>query len=139
VKTIDASVLIAAWLPDDGNHTTSRAWLVRHVLSSRASLLPSLALTEIAGGLRRRTGDRVSARRAVRHLLALPGVRIVEPNRRLMWRATLLAATIGLRGADAVYVAVAHQFGAPLITWDTDQLTRAALVVTTHTPLTDIA
>jgi predicted nucleic acid-binding protein len=107
------------------------------VLSRRASLVPSLALTEIAGGLRRRTGDRVSTRRAVRHLLALPGIQIVELDRRLMWRATLLAATIGLRGADAVYVAVAHHYATPLITWDTDQRDRAKLVVSARTPLAD--
>jgi predicted nucleic acid-binding protein len=79
----------------------------------------------------------VSARRGVRHLLALPGVQIVELDQHLIRRAMLLAATVGLRGADAVYVAVAHQHGARLITWDADQQARAAVVVEARTPLTD--
>ncbi len=137
MRTIDSSVLISAWLPADANYHVSFAWLTRHMASGRASILPSLVLTEVGGAVRRRTGDRVTARRAVRHLLALPHVQIVEPGPRLMWRATLLAATVGLRGADAVYVAVAHQYRMALVTWDADQRVRAALVVTAHTPLTD--
>jgi predicted nucleic acid-binding protein len=134
---IDASVLISAWLPSDVNHVASRAWLARHLAAGRATVLPSLALTEVAGGPRRRTGDRVSTRRAVRHLLALPGVRIADLDRRLMWRATLVAATVGLRGADAVYVVVADQVGAPLVTWNADQHARAALAIAVTSPPTD--
>lgn len=92
---------------------------------------------EIAGGLRRRTGRRVDTRRVVRHLLALPGVRIIEADQRRVWRAMLLAATVGRRGADAVYVATAHQEGMPLVTWDSDQSHRAGRLIAVYSPLTD--
>ncbi len=44
-------------------------------------------------------------------------------------RAADLAATLGLRGADAFYVAVAARLSVPLATLDIDQQGRAAKVV----------
>jgi predicted nucleic acid-binding protein len=124
-------------LASDAHHAASSAWLTRHIRDGRVSILPSLALVEIAGVLNRRTGDRAFARRSIHLALALPNVRVVEPDGPLMWRASLLAATLGLRGADAVYVATAYQDGAPLVTWDADQRRRAGMIVAAHSPLTD--
>lgn len=39
-----------------------------------------------------------------------------------------------LRGADAVYVAVAQEYGATLIIWDQELLTRGAAAITVVTP-----
>jgi predicted nucleic acid-binding protein len=49
-------------------------------------------------------------------------------------KAAALAAQQFLRGAHAVYVALAKQLGAPLVTWDKELLERAAAVVPTLTP-----
>ena len=38
--------------------------------------------------------------------------------------ATALAMELQLRGTDAVYVAVAHMLGLPLLTWDREQIER---------------
>ncbi|HEV8260717.1 MAG TPA: hypothetical protein VGQ19_08175 [Burkholderiales bacterium] len=45
-----------------------------------------------------------------------------------------IAAQYFLRGADAVYAALARQLGTPLVTWDKELLERAAAVVPTFTP-----
>jgi predicted nucleic acid-binding protein len=45
-----------------------------------------------------------------------------------------VAADLGLRGADAVYVALAHQLGLTLVTWDREQLTRTASMIVSRTP-----
>jgi len=45
-----------------------------------------------------------------------------------------VAANLGLRGADAVYIALAQQLGVTLVTWDREQLTRGAAMVLTRTP-----
>lgn len=58
-------------------------------------------------------------------------------DQRLVWRAMLLAATVGLRGADAVSVATAHREGVPLVTWDSDQRRRAGRLIAVYSPLTD--
>ena len=39
-----------------------------------------------------------------------------------------------LRGADAVYVALALLMNSPLVTWDKEQLTRAAPIIETLAP-----
>ena len=49
-------------------------------------------------------------------------------------RAAEVAARLRLRGADAVYVALAEEFNATLITWDNEMLQRGAAVAPTLTP-----
>jgi predicted nucleic acid-binding protein len=49
-------------------------------------------------------------------------------------RAADLAATARLRGADAVYAAVAQQYGTVLVTLDRQQLERLPPVVKTARP-----
>lgn len=49
-------------------------------------------------------------------------------------RALELAAQHGLRGADAVYAAVAHQVGSTLISRDNEHLTRLHGILTVRTP-----
>ena len=48
--------------------------------------------------------------------------------------AAAIAAQQFLRGADAVYAALARQLGTALVTWDNELLERAAAVVPTLTP-----
>jgi predicted nucleic acid-binding protein len=64
---------------------------------------------------------------------------LLPVDRQLAQRAAELAAVHQLRGADAVYVAVAAEYGATLITWDTEQLTRAATATQLETPTTWLA
>jgi predicted nucleic acid-binding protein len=49
-------------------------------------------------------------------------------------RATALATSLRLRGADAVYVAVADRLSIPLVTWDPEQLTRAGSRIQVRPP-----
>lgn len=139
MRVVDASVLISALHPPDANYPPSRAWFMRYLATGQPMVVPRFGLVEVAGALCRRSGDRPGTRRALRFLLNLPSVRVVDVDPRLMQRTMFLAATVGLRGADAVYVAVAYQQRAPLVTWDADQRNRAAPLVTAYTPLTDPA
>jgi predicted nucleic acid-binding protein len=61
-------------------------------------------------------------------------LRIVQMDTALMTQATGIAANYRLRGADAIYVAAAKQLGIALLTWDTEQLTRPASIITALTP-----
>ena len=86
---------------------------------------PTLLLPEVGGAISRRTGDPVLGRQATHQLENLPGLRLVEMDNELIHDAAILAADLGLRGADSVYVAVASQLRLPLITLDVDQRERA--------------
>jgi predicted nucleic acid-binding protein len=62
------------------------------------------------------------------------GMRLIALSIPLAERAAQIAADQRFRGADAVYVAVAEEFAATLVTWDDDMLRRGAALVTTMTP-----
>jgi predicted nucleic acid-binding protein len=55
----------------------------------------------------------------------------------LVHAAALLAASLGLRAADSLYVATADQLGLPLVTFDVDQRERAQRQVTIQSILED--
>jgi len=91
---------------------------------------PSLLLPEVGGAISRRTGSPALGKQAIRRLESLPGLRLVEMDEALVREAARLAAELGLRGADSIYVAVAGRLHLPLVTFDTDQRERARKKVT---------
>ena len=61
-------------------------------------------------------------------------VELAVDSKELADLSAQIAAELRLRGADAVYVAVAVQRGVPLITFDDQQRNRASQRVQTATP-----
>src|SRR5690349_10413628 len=133
---IDASVWISHLLPADINHNTSRAWVQRYIAGGGELIAPVILLVEVGGAVSRRNLQPALGHQAVNQLLALPLLRLVAFNRRSANRAAKLAADLQLRGADALYVEVAQRLGAPLISWDSQQLSRAASLIQVYTPNT---
>ncbi|MCC6191195.1 MAG: type II toxin-antitoxin system VapC family toxin [Anaerolineales bacterium] len=118
VVVVDASVWVSRLVTDDVFHTASRRWLAQHAQDGGQWVAPALMLAEVVGAISRRTGQPELAHRALKHLLKLPGLRLVALDRRLGKAAAQLAASAGLRGADAVYAALAQHLSIPLVTWD---------------------
>ncbi len=121
----DASLWVARLVPQDTFHDAVRAWMDSRLAENVELLAPSLLLAEVAGAISRRTGDAGLAQSASSRLETLPGLRIIQMDRALLQDAARLAAGLGLRGADAVYVAVASRLNLPLVTLDSDQRQRA--------------
>ena len=63
---------------------------------------------------------------AVATILANPAVSLVSVDQPLASLAARHATSLALKGADAIYTALAEHMGLPLVTWDNEQLTRAA-------------
>lgn len=126
---VDASIWVSRLVPQDEHHERCQKWLLQQRANGVTLVSPSLLLPEVAGAISRRTGDAALAERAVKNLQALPGLRLIEINQSVIQTAAQLAANSGMRGADSVYVAVAHQLGIPLATLDVDQRTKASGVV----------
>ena len=126
---VDASLWVARLVAGDTFHQVSRDWLEKQRMGGVQFLAPSLLLVEVAGAIARRTGEADLAKSAVSALDDLDGLRLVEMEADLVRRAAGLAANQGLRGADAIYVAVAERLAVPLATLDLDQQSRAANVV----------
>jgi predicted nucleic acid-binding protein len=95
---------------------------------------PMLVLSEVAGAISRTRQDPARAEAFAITLGHLPSVTILPLDDALGQRALALAAQHGLRGADAVYAAVAQQAGCTLISLDHEHLTRLADLISVQTP-----
>jgi predicted nucleic acid-binding protein len=122
---VDASVWVARLVQQDVFHEPVKVWMAARRVGESTFISPSLLLAEVAGAVSRRTGDPTLARRAVRRLESLPGLRLVEMDNSFLRKAADLAAKLGLRGADSTYVALANRLDLPLVTLDADQRERA--------------
>lgn len=131
---VDASVWVSRLVQKERFHRVARAWMQARRLEGITFLSPALLLPEVAGALSRRTGDPALARQAVQDLQNLPGLLLVQMGRALVEDAARLSADLGLRGADAIYVAAAAQLDLPLVTLDSEQGRRATAVAVVQSP-----
>jgi predicted nucleic acid-binding protein len=122
---LDASVWVSRLVSQDEFHEMVKAWMEEQREAGVQFISPALLLAEVGGAITRRTGDPALGKRAITQLENLPGLRLVEMDDEIMHEAASLAAKLGLRGADSVYVAVARQLNLPLVTFDVDQRERA--------------
>jgi predicted nucleic acid-binding protein len=130
----DASVWVAFFVAADANHAASRNWIDSHTRAGGMLVAPSMLLTEVAAAISRRLSRPQMALQIATNLSKFTLLRIVQMDTTLITEATNIAANYGLRGADAIYVAVARQLRISLLTWDNEQLTRPALIITAITP-----
>ena len=133
---VDASIWVDLSIPSDPRHTVTRQWFNGLVSNGGSVVAPSILLAEVAGAVSRQTGRLRLGHQVLSSLLTNRSVRLIPVDAILAEAAAELAVDLRLRGADAVYVAVAQRFGVPLVTWDQEQLQRAAAVVATRTPAT---
>lgn len=131
---VDASVWVSMLVPKDETHRRSRKWVQETVNEGIVFVEPSLLLIEIAAAISRRTRRSDLGLRAVRQIGAIPNIRFVYLDESATRAASEFAATFRLRGADAIYASLAYTLAIPLITWDTEQLDRAADVVAARFP-----
>lgn len=131
---IDASVWISYLVQQDVNHAATRPWLTKILMDRAPIAAPVLLLSEVGGAISRRLANVEAGSRAMGQLLAIPTLRLVSIDHASGIYAGRIAADYRLRGADSVYVAVAAQLGAPLVSWDKEHLTRVSDLITTFTP-----
>jgi predicted nucleic acid-binding protein len=134
VSVIDASVWVSRFLNDDTFHNISRSWLLETVASGQPLVGPTIVLAEVSGAIARRTGDTQFGYQIVHQIQQIPTLQPITVDVTLGQLAAQIASERRLRGADAVYVAVAKQLDLPLITWDRELLNRVAGLVIARTP-----
>jgi predicted nucleic acid-binding protein len=118
----------------DVNHAVSRDWIAQWTGTGHIIAAPTLFLVEVGGAVSRPLNSPALGRRAIADVLDDPTIRLLPVDQSLAEAAARYAADLLLRGADAVYVALAEHLGVPLITWDSEQLARAASVIDVRTP-----
>ena len=97
-------------------------------------IVPNLLVAEIASAVARLTDDRAGALQYASATAALPNLTLVALTAALGRQAAELAAAHRLRGADAVYLAVARRFATSLISRDEKELRRGSRVAACLTP-----
>ena len=130
----DASVWVSRFLNDDAFHTASLRWLTEMIADERAVVAPASMLAEVAGAIARRTGKTQMGYEVVQRIRRVPSLQLVAIDPDLGNYAAEIASSYRLRGADAMYVAVAHRLQLPLVSWDREQLERAASLIRTSSP-----
>ena len=131
---VDASVWVSRFLPEDAFHRASRAWLTETTTAAVALIAPTIMLAEVSGAIARRTGNDQLGYQIVQQIRQLPTLQLISVDDALGQLAAQTASTYRLRGADAVYLAVARRLQVPLVSWDRELLERAAALVTTYRP-----
>jgi predicted nucleic acid-binding protein len=134
MPVLDASVCVAIFHQDEPGHPAATAWLAAAIAAGEPIVAPVLLLAEVAGALARAVLDDRFPMAAVELLRSRRLVELFPIDEKLAGSAAALAAALRIRGADALYVALADQLGIPLITFDRQQLERGGQVVTARAP-----
>jgi predicted nucleic acid-binding protein len=136
---IDASVHVADMSLQEPHHAEAQALMSRVVAEGWTVYLPMIVLPEIASAISRGTGRPALGQRLVTTLKRVPYFELIPVDEALGQLAAELAAEYRIRGCDAVYVPLAQQREATLITLDRQQRERVPPDITARTPAEELA
>ena len=134
MPVIDASVYVSLTNESDRHHGRCVSWLGETLETDESLVAPSLLLVEVTASIRRLTGDGKLAARVGDELQALELVELVPLTLERSKSAAMIAAKTAVRGADAVYLALAKERRETLVTLDRQQLERGGEVATVQRP-----
>ncbi|HET9659831.1 MAG TPA: type II toxin-antitoxin system VapC family toxin [Thermomicrobiales bacterium] len=132
---IDTSAWIAGLMRGDAHHAGTVPFLRLMESRSTQNYVPAHFLAEIAGVLAR-TGERGEIiEREIGSIEKSGRFHIAPVSVGLGLLAAEIARVAKIRGADAVFVALARGLDFPLITWDRQQRERGSVFCRTMTPV----
>lgn len=134
MPVIDASVYVSLANQADRHHDRCIAWFESRLRTTEPLAAPGLLLVEVAAAIRRLTGSSKLARRVVSEIRETERLELYPLTGSRSEAAADLAAMTGVRGADAVYLALAKELEEPLITLDRQQLDRGRSAVKVTRP-----
>ena len=132
--TVDASVFVNAFSPDERGSDESAEFLFQSRKDSVPLIQPTLFFPEVVASIARKQDDGDVALELMHELKKFSKLTLVDLDEDLADYASEIAAKHRLRGSDAVYAAVALRFGAELITLDKEQLARLPKVLSVRKP-----
>ena len=123
-----------AFNPHEDGHAESLQLLATIQERGDPVIVPTLLIAEMASAVARASDDSVGAIQYANATVALPHLTVVPLTPAMARQAAELAATHRLRGADAVYLAVARRYATTLVSRDDERRTRGSAVVPCQTP-----
>ncbi|CAN5628395.1 hypothetical protein BH23CHL4_BH23CHL4_03350 [soil metagenome] len=121
-------------MTNDAHNQGSETWIASQLAKQQIFEIPSIFAVEVGGALRRRSGNAEGAKRAVSRIHKDPYFQITDLDRRFAVIAADTSVRFGLKGADAIYVALAQNCALPLVTWDNEQREHAGQIIDVMTP-----
>ncbi len=132
--TIDPSVHINALNPTEAGSAESQAFLAKVYQQALSVYSPTLLWVEVAAAIARAFDNSAQGIALAQALQILPGYIWVPLDEELAGEACLIAAEHRLRGADAVYAAVARRYQTTLVTTDQQQINRLRAFLSVRLP-----
>jgi len=132
--TVDASVFVNAFSPDENGSNESAEFLSKLVKNGIPLIQPTLFFPEVVAAIARKQDDTEIALELARELKKFSRLTLINLDDDLADYASEIAAKHRLRGSDSVYAAVALRFGTELITLDKEQLDRLPKVLSVRKP-----
>jgi predicted nucleic acid-binding protein len=134
MAVIDTSVYVAIVKATEPHHQISRKWFQETKLNGEQISAPVIFLAEVAAAIGRGQDDTELVKKVVQTITDQKLIELFPISFTMAERAAVIAAEQRIRGADALYVALAEHLGDELVTWDEQQRLRGAAVVTTRLP-----
>lgn len=132
--TVDASVFVNAFSPDEDGSDVSTEFLSQLRKDGVPLIQPTLFFPEVVASIARKQDNTDVALELMYELKNFSNLTLVDLDESLADIASDVAARYRLRGSDAIYAAVALRFGTELITLDREQLARLPKVLPVRTP-----
>lgn len=132
--TVDANVFSAHFREADTHHLGTLEFFEYCEAKEVILLAPVIVLSEVAGALARARNHPRFGEVAITRLFSLRSLRLRHIDLAFAETAARLAAKNQLRGADAIYLAVARETKSPLLTWDAELLDRSSAATVVMTP-----
>ena len=132
---VDTSVWVSTLIERDVHHTESSAWLDYCIVRNVNIHFPLLIVPELAGVLARSGIPPVDTAGEMSKMANRSTIRLHPLDVSNSLLAARVAAMSGLKGADAVFVALAATLELPLVSWDRQQRERGSVFCRTMTPV----
>ena len=131
---IDASVIVNSLMEKEPYCSQSKAFLNMVQEKSIKTFLPEIVIPEITSGVFRATKDENFAFQFTKNLRLIPNFSFVPIDTKLADLASLVICKTGLKGTDAIYVALAFDYNLELITLDKEQLEKGKKLIKVRRP-----
>jgi predicted nucleic acid-binding protein len=125
---------ISAVSPEEKQHESSKSFIDRVIAANSQIVVPTLLRVEISAAFSRVGKSPILLKATIAHLVSLRSVRWISLEKALADAAAKIASVHRLRGADAVYAALASEYGCKLVSLDNDPLERVSTVMVAQTP-----
>jgi len=123
MKVIDSCVFISAFCKTDPNHENGKKILEEIIDGKIEAVIPTIAMPEVCGVIRRITGSVEMANEVKKELEDLINsglLKVEELTKRRMKEASEIAIRLGVKGADAIFISLARELNAELVTFDNE-------------------